>query len=127
MTQTAAAQREAEQQRAAVAAEAAAGIAVVEEPEEEEEEEIDDSAPIAPQPRAGRAATEEELEPGMAGRAPISEDGEILGGELPEEEPVDAVEEEVEEEGYTLEDEDELELETEEEEETPITPTDEEF
>jgi hypothetical protein len=116
LTQTAAAQREAEQQRGAVVVEG-------EEEAPEEEEEIDDSEPIAPQPR-GRTATEteEELPASPMGglRPPITEDGDILGTEVAEEEPVEVPEEELEDEGYVLEDEDEEFVEEEEEDEAPI-------
>jgi len=99
MTQTAAAQREAEAQRATVAAGEAGEI---EAPEEEEEEEIDDTKPIVAGPVAGSMATADaEMQVGGAGirATPDFEELDV------EEEPVE--EEEEEEQGYVLEEEDE--------------------
>ena len=61
------------------------------------------------------------------GLSDLVEDGEILGGDVVEEEPVEVVDDEIEDEGYVLEDEEE-ELEKEDEEDdAPITALDEEF
>ena len=101
---------------------------LVSEGKEEEEEEIDDAAPLAPQPRAGRAEAEEEIPSGPMGglRPPISEDGEILGAS-DDDEPVEVADEDVEDDGYQLEDEDEETSEEEEDDDAPMTPMDEEF
>jgi hypothetical protein len=101
MTQTAAAQREAEAQRAT----AVTGEVDLEEPseEEEEEEEIDDSKPIVTGPVGGSMATADAdmqvAGAGIRGSATDFEDLEV------EEEPVE--EDEEEEQGYVLEEEDE--------------------
>ncbi len=112
LTQTAAAQREAEQTR---------GVAEVEagsEEEEEEEEEPDDTVALVAPPTARAAEPDEELAASANGlRAPVSEDAELLTDV--EEEPVEVVDEELEE-GYTLEEEDEELAEEEEEEESPL-------
>jgi hypothetical protein len=105
MTQTAAAQREAEAQRAtAVPGEGVEGGEL--EPadeEEEEEEEIDDSKPIVTGPVGGSmGSAEADMQvtgAGIRGNAADFEDLEI------EEEPVE--EDEDEEQGYVLEEEDE--------------------
>ncbi len=105
MTQTAAAQREAEAQRATVGVvEAEIGEAQPVDEEEEEEEEIDDSKPIVTGPVGGAmASAEADMQvPGAGIRATIGEIDEL---ELEEEEP--AEEEEEEEQGYQLEEEDE--------------------
>src|SRR5579872_1012517 len=121
MTQTAAAQREAEQTR---------GVAEVGEAEpdeeEEEEEEPDDAAVLVAPPAARTAEPDEELAATANGlRAPVSEDAELLGDV--EEEPVEVVDEDLEE-GYTLEEEDEELTEEEEEEESPLgVSTDEDY
>jgi DNA-directed RNA polymerase subunit beta len=105
MTQTAAAQREAEAQRAtAVTGEVAEGEPEASDEEEEEEEEIDDSKPIVTGPVGGAMGTADaDMQVTGAG---------IRGGALEleddldvEEEPVE--EEEEEEQGYVLEEEDE--------------------
>ncbi|MGH7662606.1 MAG: DNA-directed RNA polymerase subunit beta, partial [Vulcanimicrobiaceae bacterium] len=120
LTQTAAAQREAEAQRAA-------GTDLLEEAEPEEEEEEDEEPEEAAglaAPRGRVAEPEGELAPAGGISSPIADDAEIPDEPL-EEEPPEVVEEELEE-GYTLEEEDEEFTEEEEEEETP-TPVDEEF
>ncbi|HET7813269.1 MAG TPA: DNA-directed RNA polymerase subunit beta [Candidatus Baltobacteraceae bacterium] len=101
MTQTAAAQREAEAQRAA------AGVAEGEVPEaaeedEEEEEEIDDSKPIVTGPVGGAADAEMQV-PAGAMRGPSIDSIDEL--EVEDEEP--AEEEEEEDQGYQLEEEEE--------------------
>jgi DNA-directed RNA polymerase subunit beta len=102
MTQTAAAQREAEAQRA-TAITGEVGEAEPSEEEEEEEEEIDDSKPIVTGPVGGAMATADAdmqvTGAGIRGATTDFEDIEI------EEEPVE--EEEEEEQGYVLEEEDE--------------------
>ncbi len=128
MTQTAAAQREAEAQRAtAVIGE----IGEVEAPEEEEEEEeeIDDSKPIVTGPVGGSmGSAEAEMQVAGAGirggTIELEEDLEV------EEEPVEEVEEE--EQGYVLEEEDEDVAEEaspygEDEEESELHEPEEEF
>ncbi|HET9095864.1 MAG TPA: hypothetical protein VFN37_04330, partial [Candidatus Baltobacteraceae bacterium] len=127
MTQTAAAQREAEAQRA-TAVTGEAGEAEASEEEEEEEEEIDDSKPIVTGPVGGSMATAEaDMQVTGAG---------IRGGALEledeleiEEEPVE--EEEEEEQGYVLEEEDEELVEEpaaeEDEEVDPFHEPEEEF
>jgi DNA-directed RNA polymerase subunit beta len=119
LTQTAAAQREAEQQRGT------AELEEVEEPEEEEEEEPEEpEAGAVAVPRGRIAEPEEEIGAAAGGvRSPIAEDAELLSES--EEEPVEIPDEELEQ-GYTLEDEDEEFSEEEEEEESPIS-TDEDF
>jgi DNA-directed RNA polymerase subunit beta len=103
MTQTAAAQREAEAQRVtAVAGEA--GEVEASDEEEEEEEEIDDSKPIVTGPVGGSMATADaDMQVTGAG---------IRGGSIDIDEDLDveeepAEEEEEEEQGYVLEEEDE--------------------
>jgi len=119
LTQTAAAQREAEAQRAG-----AVELLDESEEEEEEEEEPEEPAELAA-PRGRVAEPEGELAAPAAGIRPaMSDDGELLGEGI-EEEPVDLAEEDAEE-GYTLEEEDEDFAEEEEEDESPIS-TDEEF
>jgi len=128
MTQTAAAQREAEAQRAT----AVTGEVEIEEPseEEEEEEEIDDSKPIVTGPVGGAMGTAEaDMQvPGAGIRATLGEIDEL---EIEEEEPE---EEEIEDQGYELEEEEEEFTEEsspygeeEEETETPFRETEEEF
>jgi DNA-directed RNA polymerase subunit beta len=116
LTQTAAAQREAEQQRGA------AGEADLE--EEEEEEEPEESVAAAA-PRGRIAEPEEDISPVGGIRGPIAEDAELIADSV-EEEPTDLADEDTEE-GYTLEDEDEEFTEEEEEEESPLSSLDEEF
>ncbi|MGA3037638.1 MAG: DNA-directed RNA polymerase subunit beta [Vulcanimicrobiaceae bacterium] len=122
LTQTAAAQREAEQTRGVPVE----GEVLEDEEPEEEEEEPDDTAALVVVPRTGRAEPEEELAASANGiRPPVAEDAELLGDV--EEEPVELAEEDLEE-GYTLEDEDEEVTEEEEEDDSPLgTSTDEDF
>ena len=125
LTQTAAAQREAEAQRLAAAAVPVEGEVIADE-EEEEEEEIDDSKPIATGPLGGAMGTAE-ADTQVAAR--VGTDDLDTIDDLAVEEPV---EEEEEDEGYVLEDEDEEyteEPETfEEEEASPLgAPAEEEF
>ncbi|HEY9180593.1 MAG TPA: DNA-directed RNA polymerase subunit beta, partial [Candidatus Baltobacteraceae bacterium] len=104
MTQTAAAQREAEAQRVtAVAGEGETGAVEAPDEEEEEEEEIDDSKPIVTGPVGGSmASAEADMQvPGAGIRGSIDIDEDLEA----EEEPVE--EEEEEEQGYVLEEEDE--------------------
>ncbi|MGZ3519129.1 MAG: DNA-directed RNA polymerase subunit beta, partial [Vulcanimicrobiaceae bacterium] len=122
MTQTAAAQREAEAQRASAGvAEGEEGEAVEsDEEEEEEEEEIDDSKPID-------TTTPLPTPPPMPARGVEEPDDELL---LDEQEV--AEEEEEEDQGYQLEEEeDELSEESspygDDEEERPLNDTEEEF
>ncbi|MGZ3497999.1 MAG: DNA-directed RNA polymerase subunit beta [Vulcanimicrobiaceae bacterium] len=122
MTQTAAAQREAEAQRASAGvAEGEEGEAVEsDEEEEEEEEEIDDSKPID-------TTTPLPAPPPMPARGVEEPDDELL---LDEQEV--AEEEEEEDQGYQLEEEeDELSEESspygDDEEERPLNDTEEEF
>jgi DNA-directed RNA polymerase subunit beta len=124
LTQTAAAQREAEQQRGATPVAGAAvidGEAVADvEPDEEEEpeEEVDDSQPLVVPTRGAAAAAEEEIPTGPMGglRPPIGDETDEVA--LEDEEAVDETEEE--DEGYVLEDEDEEYKEEEEEDESPL-------
>jgi DNA-directed RNA polymerase subunit beta len=106
MTQTAAAQREAEAQRAtAVAGDGEVGEIEASDEEEEEEEEIDDSKPIVTGPVGGSmASAEADMQvPGAGIRAgAIGIDEEL---DVEDEEPVE--EEEEEDQGYVLEEEDE--------------------
>ncbi|MFN2528248.1 MAG: DNA-directed RNA polymerase subunit beta [Candidatus Baltobacteraceae bacterium] len=128
LTQTAAAQREAEAQRLAAAAvplEGEAALEVVE--EEEEEEEIDDSKPIATGPLGGAMSTAE-VETQVPGARGLVDDLEV--DDLASEDEV--VEDEEEDEGYQLEEEDEEDTEEpagfEDEETSPLaTAPDEEF
>ena len=101
MTQTAAAQREAEAQRATVGVVEGDEVEVTD--EEEEEEEIDDTKPIVTGPVGGAMGTAEaELQvPGAGIRGTIELD------ELDVEDEEAAEEEEEEEQGYVLEEEDE--------------------
>ena len=113
MTQTAAAQREAETLRATAAAEGE----VAEVPdEEEEEEEIDDSKPIVTGPVTGATAEADMQVPAGGIRGPIDSIDEL---DIEEEEP--EAEEEEEDQGYVLEEEDE-----ETSEETPYGEEEEE-
>ncbi|MFN2449026.1 MAG: DNA-directed RNA polymerase subunit beta [Candidatus Baltobacteraceae bacterium] len=129
LTQTAAAQREAEAQRATVGAvDGEAGVVEASD-EEEEEEEIDDSKPIVAGPGAGAADGDLQV-PAGAIRPAIDSIDEL---EADDEEP--AVEDEEEEEqGYVLEEEDEEPAEEkpgfgedEEETDTPFREPEEEF
>ena len=123
LTQTAAAQREAEQQRVGAAA-AVAGTALVDgevhedvEEEEEPEEEVDDSQPLVT-PTRGVAAVEEEV-PALGGLRPAAGDEALEEVALEEEETVEEAEDE--DQGYVLEEEEEEEYkEDEEEEESPL-------
>jgi DNA-directed RNA polymerase subunit beta len=126
LTQTAAAQREAEQQRGAAAA--AAGTALVDgeavadvEPDEEEEaeEEVDDSQPLVV-PTRGAAAAEEEVPAGpMGGLRPPTGEEPLDEVGLEEEETVEEAEDE--DQGYVLEEEEEEEYkEDEDEDESPL-------
>jgi DNA-directed RNA polymerase subunit beta len=118
LTQTAAAQREAEAQRAA------SGEMLEEAEEEEEEEEPEEPVGLAT-PR-GRVSEPEGEEAPVGGiRSPMADDAEIPDEPL-DEEPPEISDEEIEE-GYTLEDEDEDFTEEEEEDDAPITSVDEEF
>ncbi|MDP9017553.1 MAG: DNA-directed RNA polymerase subunit beta [Candidatus Eremiobacteraeota bacterium] len=130
MTQTAAAQREAEAQRlASAAAVPLDGEApVLEVDDEEEEEEIDDSKPIATGPLGGAMGTAE-VDAQVPGARVISDDLDTIE-DLPLDEAV--VEEEEEDEGYQLEEEEEEYTEEpagfEDEEVSPLaTAPDEEF
>jgi DNA-directed RNA polymerase subunit beta len=128
LTQTAAAQREAEAQRLAAAAvplEGEAALEVVED-EEEEEEEIDDSKPIATGPLGGAMSTAE-VETQVPGARGLVDDLEV--DDLAVEE---VVEDDDEDEGYQLEEEEEEYTEEpagfEDEEASPLaTAPDEEF
>jgi len=130
LTQTAAAQREAEAQRLAAATVPIGGEAaleVVDEEEEEEEEEIDDSKPIATGPLGGAMSTAE-VETQVPGARGLVDDIEV--DDLAAEDAV--VEDEEEDEGYQLEEEDEEDTEEpagfEDEETSPLaTAPDEEF
>ncbi|MGZ3532117.1 MAG: DNA-directed RNA polymerase subunit beta [Vulcanimicrobiaceae bacterium] len=122
MTQTAAAQREAEAQRASAGVAEGEEVEAVEsdEEEEEEEEEIDDSKPID-------TTTPLPTPPPMPARGVEEPDDELL---LDEQEV--AEEEEEEDQGYQLEEEeDELSEESspygDDEEERPLNDTEEEF
>jgi DNA-directed RNA polymerase subunit beta len=143
LSQTALAEREAERDRLAQAqAASAVGVPVegaegeeatgqVEEEPEEEEEEIDDSAPlVSPTPARGGRSQEEELIPAspLGGlRATMTDDGEIVVDEVPEEEVAVAAEDEDEDEGYVLEDEEEYTEDTEEDEGPVAHSTDEDY
>ena len=129
LTQTAAAQREAEAQRLAAAAVPLEGEAVLEvaEDEEEEEEDIDDSKPIATGPLGGAMSTAE-VETQVPGARGLVDDLEV--DDLAVEEEV--VEDDDEDEGYQLEEEEEDYTEEpagfEDEETSPLaTAPDEEF
>jgi DNA-directed RNA polymerase subunit beta len=143
LSQTALAEREAERDRLAQAqAAAAVGVPVegaegeeaagaIEEEPEEEEEEIDDSAPlVSPTPTRGGRAQEEELIPAspLGGlRATMTDDGEIVVDEVPEEDVAVAADEEDDEDGYVLEDEEEYTEESEEDEGPIAHSTDEDY
>ncbi len=124
ITQTAAAQREAEAQRAAATSVPLDGdVAVVEPDEEEDEEELDDSKPIATGPLGGAMATAE-VETQVPGARAVEIDS---IEELAEEETV--AEEEVEDDGYQLEEEEEDAEEPaafEDEDASPLVPAPEE-
>ncbi|HEY8298481.1 MAG TPA: DNA-directed RNA polymerase subunit beta [Candidatus Baltobacteraceae bacterium] len=121
MTQTAAAQREAEAQRASTGVEGETAEAVVADEDEEEEEEIDDSKPIdttAPLP----------VPPPMPARV----GGEEIDDELVIDDAEVVEEEEEEDQGYQLEEEEDEPAEEaspfgDEDEDRPITETEEEF
>ncbi|HTJ27759.1 MAG TPA: DNA-directed RNA polymerase subunit beta, partial [Candidatus Limnocylindria bacterium] len=143
LSQTALAEREAERDRLAQAqAAAAVGVPVegaegeeaagaVEEEPEEEEEEIDDSAPlVSPTPARGGRAQEEELIPAspLGGlRATMTDDGEIVVDEVPEEDVAVAADDEDEDEGYVLEDEEEYSEESDEDDGPIAHSTDEDY
>ncbi len=99
MTQTAAAQREAEAQRAIVGAVDGEAGEIEASDDEEEEEEIDDSKPIVAGPVGGAADAELQV-PGAALRGTIDSIDEL---EIEEEPAVE--EDEEEEQGYVLEEE----------------------
>jgi len=126
LTQTAAAQREAEAQRLAAAAVPLEGEAAIEVVDEEEEEEIDDSKPIATGPLGGAMSTAE-VETQVPGARGLVDDLEV--DDLATEEEV--VEDDEEDEGYQLEEEEEETEEPagfEDEETSPLaTAPDEEF
>jgi DNA-directed RNA polymerase subunit beta len=123
LTQTAAAQREAEQSRMRAAGEGALadGEAREAEPEEEEEseEEVDDSQPLVA-PARGAAVPELDVPAGPMGgiRSPLGDEAlDEIG--LDEEETLEEIEDE--DEGYVLEDEEEEEYkEDEDEDDSPL-------
>jgi len=128
MTQTAAAQREAEALRNAALVgdgDGEGAVAVAEDEEEEPEEEIDDSKPIATGPLGGTMGTAEADTQVAANRGTAEFEMDELAVDAPEEE---TVEEEEDDEGYVLEDEEEEyteEPESFEEEEAPMNAEEE--